>query len=257
MKANYLINIVVIIFLISQAHLSFGQTECFKIIAVDTELDLVSISNVTADPQDLSNYRLCSLFNYTNSGIGANTTPVFGDIANIPAGNFVIVSWPVDDVAADMALYEPTGDFSDPTAMVDFMQYGSAGNGREPEAVSVGLWTAGDFVPSTGTLVWAGNCDSHTSASWFFPMGLDEIDGNNVSIRQVIGSDQINIQFEDAVQEDLMIQVIDATGKIISNELHPNTSETSFDLQLEGSSGIYVISLRVGNSVPKTFRVIR
>lgn len=256
MKNRDLTRIVFAIFLFFISNHSFSQNECFKIIGVDTELDLVTISNLTTDPQDLSAYRLCSLFNYTNSGIGANTTPVFGDIANIPPGNFVIVSWPVNDDAADMALYEPSGNFSDPSAMVDFMQYGSAGNGREPEAVIAGLWTAGDFVPSTGTLVWVGNCDNHTSASWFFPLGLDEINGNKVSLRQEIGSDQVNIQFDEAVKEDLTIQLLDLSGKLISEAFYANTSGSSFHLQLVGSSGVYVISLKVGDSITRTFKVI-
>lgn len=45
-----------------------------------------------------------------------------------------------------MGLYS-NNSFSDTTAMLDFFQYGSGGNGREAIAVAKGIWGAGDFLP--------------------------------------------------------------------------------------------------------------
>ena len=49
------------------------------------------------------------------------------------------------DSAADMGIYLPEGRFSDPEALVDFVQWGAAGIGREAVADAKGIWQAGRF----------------------------------------------------------------------------------------------------------------
>ncbi|MFV2016800.1 MAG: hypothetical protein ACC656_15315, partial [Candidatus Heimdallarchaeota archaeon] len=52
-------------------------------------------------------------------------------------------SWLIDD-SADLALYQPTPDYNNPDDLIDFVEWKTAGNGREPIAVLKGIWGLGD-----------------------------------------------------------------------------------------------------------------
>ena len=68
--------------------------------------------------------------------------------------------------SSDLSLYLD-GNFTSPSSMIDFVQWGSGGNGRESVAVAAGIWMEGDFVPDVQeghSIAYDGSGD--TSADW-------------------------------------------------------------------------------------------
>ncbi|WP_350292808.1 spondin domain-containing protein [uncultured Croceitalea sp.] len=105
--------------------------------------DYVEILNTSSSTIDLNNYWLClGPGRYARIG---TLTPVNGTI-DLPAGEAVTLPFTMGD-AEGLGLYN-TNSFTDANAMADFVQWGEAGSARENVAVSAGLWTAGDFLPT-------------------------------------------------------------------------------------------------------------
>lgn len=117
-----------------------------KLTYVNPVTDEIRIKNFGATSVDISNYRFCALFEYANL-IEPSVTILNGDF-NLATGEEVAVSWSAstgfNTSASDLGLYLPTGSFATASNMVDFMQHGVAGQGRENVANTAGLWVAGD-----------------------------------------------------------------------------------------------------------------
>ncbi|GAA4278469.1 spondin domain-containing protein [Aquimarina mytili] len=126
--------------------------------------DLIEIFNQGDQEADISEYWLC-LGPGTYEQIGA-LTPESGS-TTIPAGGYLVLSYDLPDTNGGLGLYR-TNSFTDVTAIVDFVQYGSSGSAREDVAVAAGIWTAGEFVPTItnaeNSIVFDG--DGKGAANW-------------------------------------------------------------------------------------------
>ena len=224
--------------------LLFGQG-CLRITGVDPVNNIITISNTTGAVADISDYRMCSLFSYT-SDITNSTTILFGDPGNIPDGGTVAIQWPIDDVAADVAIYLPSGSFSDPAAMVDFMQYGSAGNGREGEAVDAGLWTAGEFVASTSAMVWVGDCDDHSASNWI-STDINELSEVSFNLAPNPVQDELLITLNGSVANYINLSVYDMAGKVLVDEQLAVINGMINLSTSDWNSGTYIVRLNFDN----------
>ncbi len=93
---------------------------------------------------DASTYWLC---NFPAYQLISDLTVLEGAMT-IPAGGYLVVTFPdLGDADAEVGLYS-SNSFSSADAMVDYMQYGTAGHEREDVAEAAGVWTTGDFVPT-------------------------------------------------------------------------------------------------------------
>ena len=124
---------------------------------VNPQTDQITLKNFGVNAVNISDWRLCSLFDYTANLTASPVTVVSGSLNIAPGDSVTIGGWPLNNSGADLNIYLATGDFSEPAAMVDFMQWGSGGNGREPEAVSKGLWGAGQFIAGNAPYRYTGN----------------------------------------------------------------------------------------------------
>lgn len=173
----------------------------------------ITIKNFGDLTEDISSWRLCSNFNYTYSGMS-------GDAAiNIINGDFVLspdeevtIEWtpatgfrPTGD---DMGLYYPTGGFSMPSAMVDFTQYLSSGNGRESVAVAKGIWSVDDFVSGDAPYIYIGDGSQNGVQFWQGTMTIDdctdlliseygEPNGGNGKYIEIYNSSDVTIDMSD------------------------------------------------------------
>lgn len=234
-----------------------GGDGCIRLIGVDPINNFITIVNLTSSPVDLSDYRFCSLFDYTNDL--SSLTAAFGDVNNIPPDDIVILSWPLNDNAADLALYFPTGGFDEPSAMVDFMQYGSAGNGREDEAVAAGLWSAGDFVPQASAYGWAGTCFDHSSANWN-TTNIESIDNSvNINMFPNPSSDLIQLNVLSSISTNGVFNIWDQTGKIcLEQGVNIIRGENVFEINIhELASGHYSLILRADGIAPRPIPLIK
>ena len=135
---------------------------------VDPANSLITIRNFGSTAVNIQQYRFCALFEYASLS-GINVTLVNGDF-NLGPGLSVTIEWLASSgfnaTQSDLGLYLPTGGFSDPAAMIDFMQYGAGGQGRENVAQQNGLWQAGTFLTGTGPWSYTGDGTQNTIQYW-------------------------------------------------------------------------------------------
>ena len=143
-----------------------------RFLLVDPSSDAIYIKNYGDSEADISAYRLCSEFSYT-SNLTSDVTLLSGSVTLAP-GDTLAVSWPITDVAADLGLYAAEGSFSDTSAMIDFLQWGAAGIGRESVASSKGIWGAGDFIEGNAPFSYTGDGSQNGLSTWSTAIILQE-----------------------------------------------------------------------------------
>lgn len=133
-----------------------------RLYRLDAAEHTARIRNFGSTTVDISSYWFCSMFSY----IPLASLPVLEGSLVLGAGDEALLQWSAIDAGPrDFALYE-VPNFSDSNAMVDFAEWGSAGNGRESQAVSVGLWTAGEFIPGLPPFQFVGSATQHGADFW-------------------------------------------------------------------------------------------
>ena len=135
-------------------------------------MEILNAGNTTVD---LSGYFLC-LAPTTYRQIGA--LPVVSGQTTLAPGELLVVTYDQINVAAGqindvsgtggLGLYVDNSDFTDPSTLADFVQWGAAGSIREVTAVAAGQWTAGEFVDVIGSdvtsIIFDGQGDA--AANW-------------------------------------------------------------------------------------------
>ena len=134
-----------------------------RIVEVDPDAGTYTFENFGDASADISGYRLCSKFNYSG---GLSTLTLVSGSLDLAAGAQVTISGFGTDESADLGLYLASGGFDDPDAMVDFVQWGSAGNGRESVAMTKGIWTAGDFIDGIAPYEYTGTGSQNGITAW-------------------------------------------------------------------------------------------
>jgi hypothetical protein len=125
-----------------------GQVRINEVLYNPTtgQVDQIELKNFGSAVVNVTDWWFCSLFIYDRVG---NLNLISGTSFTIPAGGIIAVSGKsLNNTAADLALYLNGNNFSNPANMTDFVQWGSANHGREPEAVSRGFWPDNGFVPA-------------------------------------------------------------------------------------------------------------
>jgi len=138
-----------------------------RITYVDPYTQEITIKNFGGEPEDISNYRLCSELDYTENL--SDLTLLSGDL-NLATNEEVTLGWTTGSgftiEGSDMALFLPEGSTDLAENMVDFVQWGSAGNGSEAVAVTKGIWSEGDFITLGYNYSFTGNGDDFGLAFW-------------------------------------------------------------------------------------------
>ncbi len=127
--------------------------------------DWIEIYNNGNTAADLSNYWLClGPGRYQQlSGI----TPQSGSINNLSPDEYLVLPYELPDTEGGLGLYS-SNEFTNSQAIVDFVQWGAASSPRENVAVSAGLWTAGEYLPTVSSednsIIFDG--DGNGVANW-------------------------------------------------------------------------------------------
>jgi len=116
---------------------------------VSPNTNRVELWNTGTSPVDVSGWWFYSL---SQDQQLSNATVVEGNLILEPGAFLVLDIQPLNNSAADLGLYNSGGNFDSTSAMEDYVQWGSGGNGGEMVAASKGIWVAGTFVtaPTTG-----------------------------------------------------------------------------------------------------------
>jgi hypothetical protein len=152
-------------FLLLMVIFSLSGFSQIRFSKVDPDDGTITIKNFGDAAVDITDYRLCALFQYTNSGL----SPLFivNGALNLEPGSSVELSgFSLMAAGSDLGLYKANGSFGDTAAMVDFLQWGSSGNGRESVADSKGIWSAGDFLNEAGPYFYQGDGTQDGLAAW-------------------------------------------------------------------------------------------
>jgi len=218
-----------------------------RITKVDTSNGEITFKNFGGSAVDISNYRLCARFNYTNSGDLAGLL-VSGNL-NISSNAEVTVDWNTITGApfpsgSDLGLYLPTGGFGTGANMVDFTQWGSSGNGRESVAVAKGIWTAGQFITIDGSAyVYTGNGEQNGNNFWTTENILS-VEDNTFSKELKMYPNPSNNQFSIISSTELdQVKITNISGQLVKTI---NRGFKSIDIS-DLTSGIYLVEFNSKN----------
>ena len=157
-----------LLLLFGMALLSLGINAQIRFTMVDPANAQITIQNFGTEAVDIQQYRLCALFEYASLS-NASVSITDGSF-NLAGGAAVTINWAASQgfntTASDLGLYLPMGSFASAANMVDFMQYGDFGQGRENVAEAAGLWIAGTFLEGSGPWMYTGNGSESTIAFW-------------------------------------------------------------------------------------------
>jgi hypothetical protein len=121
-----------------------------------TRFDQIELVNAEPTAVALSGWWLCSYPNYFPFPAGTELAP--GALLVVTLGTGTDTAGEIFAPAlgglrpgdGEVALYAAGGDFDDAASLADYVQWGLAGNDREPVAVEAGLWLAGTTVDTAG-----------------------------------------------------------------------------------------------------------
>jgi hypothetical protein len=251
MMKKYTLNIYITLFFALILHLQSSAQ--VRIVEVDPATETVKLRNYGGSTVDVSGYRLCSLFAYRT--LSSETTIQSGsfmlasnaDVVVSVAGNYM------NDTAADLGLYLPTGSFGSSTAMQDFTQWGSGGNGRESVAVTKGIWTAGTFLNVTPPYEYTGDGGQNGFQFWDTLLGIDEFSTNQFKILQNPASNKLLLSLPRATSS-FTLDIFDVLGKKILTKQISGVSP-SIDVS-KWNSGVYLVRLTSDN-VTQTKRFVK
>ena len=179
--------------------------ENIRLLSTNPSTNQITIKNFGNSAKDISDYRLCSKLVYTQNLRNQNIET--GSLNLGPNQEVTISGFGLDVSEADLSLYLPivnTGnpnvDFTDPAIMVDFTQWGSAGNGRESVAAAKGIWTTGDFISTADTYNYIGN-GSQNGLNFWVGRQIFDCPNLNLDIGDVCNDGNANTS-NDRVQQD-------------------------------------------------------
>ena len=254
MKTNYFLK-TAFTFLFTALLGQQVNAQQFKLLVVDPTADTVTIKNFGTTTEDVGAYRLCSLFSYKT--LTSQTNVVSGSL-NLAPNAEVTVSitgdW-LNNTAADLGLYLPTGNFGTAANMVDFTQWGSGGNGRESVAVSKGIWTAGTFINVAAPYEFNGAVGDFGVNFWSTLLSINDLDASSIfKVYPSPTNSILNIELSGS-QTNLSYEVFDILGKqIVIKTLNPRNS-SQIDVST-WNSGLYLIKLSNGDKT-ETKRFIK
>lgn len=253
MTSNYILNTVLTFLFVTIFGLQ-THAQQFKLLVVDPITDTVTIKNFGSTTENIGNYRLCSRINYRT--LSSQTTVVSGSLNLGPNEEVTVsVSGFLNDSEADLGLYLPSGSFASADNMIDFMQWGSASNGRIGVAVTAGLWTAGTFINLEPPYEFNGNADDFGVNFWSTVLNVSDLESkSSFTIFPNPSKSIITIDLNTSTSS-LTFEVFNILGKQIDKQQFTNTNTTQVDVS-NWSNGLYLIKISNGNSI-ETKRFIK
>jgi hypothetical protein len=238
---------ILIIVIIAFALSSEAQV---RLIIVVPGSGIVTLKNFGDSEVDISSHRLCHSFKYA---VISSLTIISGNPSALAAGDVLVVAIidePLNAIDSDLGFYLPDGAFSDPDNMLDFMQYGSSGNGRESVAVEKGIWEAGTFISNPGPFAFISDNPSDFGVEFWVnnPTGLNELDlVKDISTYPNPVVNELNIVSDNSFVES--IQVFNTAGKLVLSEDF-NSSQKSIKMDLSFlDNGNYILNLTTDKGI--------
>lgn len=134
-----------------------------RILSVNAENDQVTLTNFGGSPLEIGDYWLC-LGPGTYERVGAITT---GD-TNLEVNESITLAYDVNPAEDGLSIFSVNSfSSSDPTILVDYVQWGAAGQARAGQAVTAGRWdNTNNFVPSSSNYNYNGGATDVGVTFW-------------------------------------------------------------------------------------------
>lgn len=255
MRKKYTFYSLIIIFCLG---FSIQKTNAqFRIVEVNPGTETVKIKNFGATTEDISAYRLCALFKYGSLGSmtvqsgSLNLAPdAEVEVSVVLTGGSVL-----NDSSSDLGLYLPSGNFGTAANMLDFMQWGSGGNGREGVAVTKGIWTAGTFVNVAAPYEFTGSMSDTGVTFWDTLLSVENPnDINKFTISPNPASLYLNVEIPNSI-ENATLRVYDLLGKKILDVEMSGIQTTAINVS-KWNTGVYIVRVS-SDDITQTKRFIK
>ena len=205
-----------------------GSVEDVRINEVHDADQWVELINTGDEAVDVSELWLCVRPAYSQvtslSVLSGNTT--------IPAGGDLVVEWSaIQTGTGEVGLYE-TDAFESANAMLDYIQYGAAGQGRASVAVSAGLWEEDTYVtaPAEGqTLAYLGG-GATPVANWGFgapTQGTENQASSQQAVQYTLAANTNGGALPDGVSATATFQALNDTQSLVTLALDDGPTGTS------------------------------
>ncbi|WP_188373234.1 hypothetical protein [Winogradskyella haliclonae] len=141
-----------------------------RISQVDTQADLVVLSNLGTTTTDIADYFLC---------LGPGTYVRVSDAANgntnLAPNQSITLSYDVNEAVGGLSVFSTnTFSSSDPNILLDYLQWGAGNQARVAQAVSAGRWdNANNFVPVGASYNFIGEANEF-GASFYETIAAEE-----------------------------------------------------------------------------------
>lgn len=235
MKALLFLGIIVFTFQKTKAQI--------RIVEVNPATETVKLHNYGPTTVNVAGYWFCNLFAYTQVSDGT----IISGSTNLAAGADleVVMAANLNDIASDLGLYQ-SPSFGSSTAMLDFTQWGSGGNGREGVAVTKGIWTAGTFVNAAPPYAYTGNGSQNGFQFWDTLLGINDFNSNlGIHLYPNPTSSLLNVELN-ASEANLTFQVFDILGKQVFKRM--GNSENLSKIHVSNfENGLYFIKISAGD----------
>ncbi len=231
-----------------------------RILQVDPVEDMITLKNFGEGTIDISNWRLCSKFQYT-SDLTSTISVISGDLELAKGDTVVISGFALDESGADLGVYRAEGAFSDTAAMKDFMQWGNAGNGRESVAVVKGIWDAGSFIPGERPYVYQGNGSQSGVNFWNITTNFESniLERFSLALYPNPVKNDAQIRIYSPVLTELQLDIMDLQGRVLQQEVFSSRKgEYILPIDVKGiPSGIYSVVLKTEDQIISIYKFIK
>ncbi len=207
-------------------------------ISSDNEIEFLNVGNTSVD---ISSYWICDFPAYDQI---VDLTILCGDDLILDPGEFVTVvaTFNLSENDGEMGLYS-NAQFGNSGSILDYVEWGSSGHTRASVAISAGIWTAGDFVPSfsTGSVIeYDGSGNSSSDWSEDVPSAcvgnLSPPELLEYSIYPNPSVGEINLEFEVDVIGEMNITILSLDGNV----------QKEFNMNVQDSKGLRIDDLANG-----------
>ena len=246
MKKNYTLkmSLLFVIATFCFTHL----TAQVRILKLDPATNSVTLKNFGSSNAPISGYWFCNRPAY--GAVNEMTS-----VTSLNPGEEVNIASSINFAVADgeFGLYS-TNSFGSSSAMIDYMQWGNAGHGRESVAVAAGLWAAGTFVSVAPPYEYNGDGTQNGVANWS-TLGIDDFgDISYFKIYPNPTNSILNIEIQNVISNG-RLEIYDMLGKQIFNQTITNNNLSQIDVT-SWNSGLYLIKISSENSL-ETKRFIK
>ncbi|MCB0400155.1 MAG: T9SS type A sorting domain-containing protein [Winogradskyella sp.] len=206
-----------------------------RILRLDPATNSVTLKNFGGSNEPISGLWLCNF-------------PAYGQVSSMTAvtsldpGEEVSFGSSVNFAPADgeFGLYT-SASFASSAAMIDYMQWGSAGHQRESVAVAAGVWDVGTFINVAPPFEYTGDGSENGVAFWS-TLGVNEFEqGNSLRLYPNPSNSILNIEFNSAITEGA-IEIFDILGKQVFIQSIVSNNLAQIDVA-DWETGLYIVKI--------------